>query len=98
MIYVDELESWGTIIGYSNQQAERVGARHNHQWCHMFADEADCEELHEFAKKIGLKREWFQRDYYDLVPTKRAKAIMLGGKPVSRLESVAIWKQQKGYK
>lgn len=95
MIYVDESEAWGKIIGYTNQQASNVGARHNHQWCHMFSDEADCQELHDFAKKIGLKREWFQGDHYDLVPTKRAKAIALGAKSVSRAEAVQIWDKQK---
>jgi hypothetical protein len=85
MIYVDELESWGTILGYNNQQAANVGSRHNHQWCHMFADEADCEELHIFAKKIGLKRQWFQGDHYDLVPTKRAKAKFYFIKAMNRM-------------
>jgi hypothetical protein len=96
MIYVDQLEPWGEIIGYKNEQAARVGARHNHQWCHMFADEADCQELHDFAKKLGLKREWFQGDHYDLVPTKRIKAILLGAKSVNNREAVTIWNKQKG--
>lgn len=98
MIYVDELEAWGEILGYSNHQAANVGARHKHQWCHMFADQADCQELHDFAKKIGLKREWFQGDHYDLVPTKRAKAISLGAKVVSRHEAVEIWNKQRNKK
>lgn len=50
---------------------------------HMQADSAD--ELHAFAKRLGLKREWFQStpgapwlDHYDLTASKRAKAFELG--------------------
>ena len=49
-------------------------------FCHMFADSDD--ELHEFAAKIGLKREWAHFHagvtkilHYDLVPAKRSKAL-----------------------
>ena len=46
---------------------------------HLFG--TDLEELHEFAKKLGLRREWYQGKqfpHYDLVRTKRAQAILLG--------------------
>ena len=55
-----------------NAQVKRCGAK----WCHMIADTE--EELHEMAKKIGLKRNWFQKKsfpHYDLVPSKRELAI-----------------------
>lgn len=51
-------------------------------WCHLYAD--SLEELHEFAKKIGLKCEWFQAPpkcslpHYDMVESRRAKAIKAG--------------------
>lgn len=32
---------------------------------HLVSDKSH-RELHAFAKKIGLKREWFQDDHYDL--------------------------------
>lgn len=48
--------------------------------CHMYAD--TLEELHAMARAIGMRREWFQdhRDFphYDLVPTRREKAVSLG--------------------
>lgn len=48
--------------------------------CHLFADSDD--ELHEFAAKIGMKREWFQphrvANHYDLTPRRRAAALKLG--------------------
>jgi len=50
------------------------------------------EELHDFAKKIGLKRSWFQDDgkrkfwHYDLTPSKRTKAVRLGATEVTAVE------------
>lgn len=47
--------------------------------CHLMADTVD--ELHSMAKKIGLKRSWFQlgsRPHYDLVEKKRDKAVLNG--------------------
>jgi hypothetical protein len=99
LIYVDELAKWGEITGYHGEdaaQAERVGARNGHMWCHLFADEADCEELHAFAKRIGMQRSWFQGDHYDLVLSRRNKAVAFGAKQLSRAESVAVWKRQRG--
>jgi hypothetical protein len=48
--------------------------------CHLFADTT--EELHTFAKRLGLKAEWFQPissySHYDLTENKRRKAVQLG--------------------
>jgi hypothetical protein len=60
---------------------------------HLFADTD--EELHAFAKRIGLKREWFQTKrlhHYDLNPSRRAKAISCGVIQLTREEAVAKWK------
>jgi len=50
------------------------------KWCHLVAD--DIQELHDFAVKLGLKREWFQnhriQPHYDITVSKREKAIKLG--------------------
>lgn len=43
---------------------------------HMIADTE--EELHHMAKKIGLKRKWFQGDHYDVSLLKREKALRNG--------------------
>jgi hypothetical protein len=52
--------------------------------CHMIAD--GNEELHAFAKRIGLKREWFQRKssypHYDLTAARRIAALRLGAAPL----------------
>lgn len=46
---------------------------------HMMAD--SLEELHEFAAKLGMKREWFQNKsapHYDVCQAKREEAFELG--------------------
>jgi hypothetical protein len=54
--------------------------------CHLTTD-GPIDELHAFAKRIGLKREWFQRHplapHYDLNERKREKALALGAVFVS---------------
>lgn len=97
MIYVDSLERWGSF-GYHGKdadQAQRVGARNDHMWCHMFADKADCVELHEFARRVGLHRAWFQGDHYDLTPSRRRVAVALGARQVTRVEAVSIWRSYR---
>lgn len=49
--------------------------------CHMVAD--DLEELHAFARKVGLRRSWLHISrggipHYDLTVRRRAVAIKLG--------------------
>lgn len=65
----------------------------NWRWnksCHLIADSV--EELHEFAKRIGMKREWFQNDsrlpHYDLTVNRRALAVKLGAVEVDRRQFV----------
>jgi hypothetical protein len=48
--------------------------------CHMMSD-TSIEELHKFAEKIGMKRDWFQdgsAPHYDLSKSKRVLAISKG--------------------
>lgn len=53
-------------------------------YCHLFAD--DVTELHVFAKRLGLRREWFQVSqgmsgkfpHYDISPNKRRLALQMG--------------------
>ena len=55
-------------------------------WCHLFSEDLD--ELHEFARRLGLKRHWFQEPpkaswcHYDITESKRREAIRLGATPV----------------
>ena len=56
------------------------------RWGHMIADTE--EELHEMAHRVGLRRDWFQGDHYDLVPTRRAMAIRFGAVALKRRQFV----------
>jgi hypothetical protein len=83
VVYVDKLFVWPS----KEKQAHRVGARHGHQWCHLWADDLD--ELLKFADSIGLKREWLQQKpngrnaHFDLVPSKRTQALEAGASEMS---------------
>lgn len=43
---------------------------------HMIADTDD--ELHAFAERLGLKRQWFQGNHYDVSLSVRRQAVELG--------------------
>ena len=61
------------------------------EWCHMVSDES-VEELHEFAARIGLKREAFQnasRPHYDLRRSKRRLAVRMGAQEVGMRDLVS---------
>jgi len=74
-VYVDPLINYGWKLGAS---------------CHLIADTE--EELHSFADKLGLRREWFQLSkgreipHYDLVKSRRDKAVKLGAIELTRRE------------
>lgn len=55
--------------------------------------DAGIEELHEMARKIGLRREWFQlvddcHPHYDLFPSRRVLAVRYGA---IELPSTAVY-------
>ena len=62
-------------------------------WCHLIAD--DLKELHEFAAKLGLKREWFQnhriQPHYDITESKRAIAVRMGANEITTKDMVQIY-------
>lgn len=72
MIHVDQLINWG------NEKKEKW-------FCHMWSDSSD-NELHEFAKRIGVPRAWFHVSrgmigrfaHYDLNIPRREKALENG--------------------
>ena len=67
---VDELRVWPHARG-----PFRAGA------CHLTTD-GELDDLHAFAARLGLRREWFQEHrlapHYDLTGEKRALALALG--------------------
>lgn len=64
------------------------------QWCHMVSTKDEA-ELHAFAARLGLKRQWAQlrpkasAAHYDITPSVRALAVKLGAKEVGGRELVA---------
>ncbi|NTX09087.1 DUF4031 domain-containing protein [Myxococcus sp. CA040A] len=86
-VYVDQLVPHPPP---KDAATRRAGAPHGHQWCHLSCDPGGEEELHAFAARIGLKREWFQappkasKPHYDLTPPRRAAALEAGAVELDR--------------
>jgi hypothetical protein len=57
-------------------------------WSHLVSD-SSFEELHAFARRLGVPERGFERDHYDLPAEYRDAAIALGAIPVSSKELVA---------
>jgi len=78
-VYVDILMEFGWILRGRPTKS-----------CHMFSPNLD--ELHDLARRIGMKRLWFQEHggipHYDLTPSKRAEAIAAGAVEVDHRELV----------
>lgn len=87
-VYVDPLINYG-----AGDEAPRCFR--NVESCHMYADTLD--ELHAFARKIGLQRSWFQNHrflpHYDLIASKRGIAIAFGAISHTSKEMVAFKKR-----
>lgn len=66
-------------------------------WCHLVADSLD--ELHRFAKSLGLKRTWFQAHaslpHYDVTVEIRAMALSRGAVAADRRMLVSRGRQLK---
>ena len=85
--YVDALQVWPNARGIF-----RAGS------CHLAADTLD--ELHEFAARLGMRRGWFQsgngrHPHYDLVKSRRDRAVALGALEVSGRDLVLLWRAQR---
>lgn len=61
---------------------------------HLFAHPHDEAELLEFARRIGLKVDWFQRNvrhpHFDVSQTKRRQAIAAGAIAITAREGVEL--------
>lgn len=89
-VYVDEMMSCHTSKQWPYNQS-----------CHLTADTIP--ELHAFAKRLCLRREWFQGvkpdrplggyvPHYDLTINKRGTALRMGAKAMTRLEAAAMFR------
>lgn len=57
------------------------------RWAHLVSDRS-IDELHAFAAELGLRREWFQGDHYDVPTEVRDQAVGLGAQEVTAAELV----------
>ncbi|HWE79459.1 MAG TPA: DUF4031 domain-containing protein [Pseudolabrys sp.] len=73
---------------------EAIWAKHGRKWCHLIADDID--ELHRFARKLGLHRSSYQgppktaSPHYDLTAYERGRAIAYGARRCDRTAVVII--------
>jgi hypothetical protein len=70
------------------------------RWSHLLADTDD--ELHAFAARMGMKREWFQhrthrphQAHYDIPERSRGRALALGAVPVSWRQVGRMMRQRR---
>lgn len=86
-VYVDDVRVWGNA-------KHRCFARGS---AHLTADTLD--ELHAFAKRLGLKREWFQDHilvpHYDLSPKRHATALALGATYMRAIEQARMRRRKR---
>lgn len=95
MIYVDRFRVPADVTD------ARSGRTYSSRWSHLVSDQIDPSELHAFAARVGMRREWFQPgrdavgDHYDLTDPKRRKAIRLGAKEIDSYELVDIMRSKR---
>lgn len=89
-VMVDDLRVWD----HAKHRCFKSGS------AHLTTDEELLDELHTFAARLGLKREWFQDHFiaphYDLSPNKHALALVLGAKYVSALDQARARRAKRG--
>ncbi|MDQ4055646.1 MAG: DUF4031 domain-containing protein [Actinomycetota bacterium] len=62
-------------------------AGHGRMWSHLASDES-YDELHEFARELGIPERGFDRDHYDVPAEWYGQVIALGAEPVTSRELV----------
>lgn len=80
------------VVYVDNMFKYAMGNFRGMKMSHMIAD-TDA-ELHAMAKRVGLKRKWFQGDHYDLSMSLRKLAIAAGAVPIT-LRQCAIMAANK---
>jgi hypothetical protein len=77
-VYVDDAAIRATVADGKRE--------YKAQWYHLTADTKD--ELHGFAKRLGLQRRWFQDKphglwHYDVTKSKRELAVRMGATEIA---------------
>ncbi len=77
------------ILIDSFQNGAKGPVRYWNRRCGHLVSDTSVEELHAFARQLGLRREWFQQKsipHYDLTGTVYDRAVELGAELVSTRE------------
>ncbi|MDO9497716.1 MAG: DUF4031 domain-containing protein [Nocardioides sp.] len=61
---------------------------HGRMWSHLASD-VSFDELHEFARELGIPDRGFDRDHYDVPSEWYDQVVALGASPVSSRELVS---------
>lgn len=61
---------------------------HERSWCHLASD-TSFDELHAFARVLGIPERGFDGDHYDVPTERRNELIAAGAVPVRSRELVA---------
>ena len=61
---------------------------HGRMWSHLASDES-YDELHAFARRLGIPERGFDLDHYDVPAERYDDVIALGARPVTSRELVA---------
>jgi hypothetical protein len=61
---------------------------HGRLWSHLVSDES-YDELHAFARILGISARGFDRDHYDVPEERYAAVVAAGATPVTSRELVA---------
>lgn len=68
------------IGDYPNEAIKPAALRYGNRWSHLWSN--DLAELHQFARNINLRADWFQDrprfPHYDIVPSARLRALEAG--------------------
>jgi len=74
-----------------------IWSRWGRKWCHLLADDID--ELHRFARELGLHRSSYQgppktgKPHYDLTAVERARALRYGAIQCDRTGIIVVLRQ-----
>lgn len=82
MILVDDMYRYS--LGQLRSRRGRIM-----KMSHMISDTSH-HELHQFARELGVKREWFQEDHYDISLEVRELAVKAGACEVSMRDMACI--------
>ena len=64
-------------------------AGHGRLWSHLASD-TSYEELHAFARRVGIPERGFDRDHYDVPEERYAAVVAAGARPVGSRELVQL--------